>query len=310
MFASCQDSFIDVSSISIKSINIELDYTKAKVYGKLQTESTSPQVSEIIVSYGLSEGEMTKTSTGSYDSINGYSVDLVGLQDGAKYFFRVDVLVGKACISSDINSFITFPLGPIDLDLPSGNKWASHNLGANKPTDAGLYFAWGETAEKTNYSWEAYIYCNDGNNSELTKYTTSKTYAYLDKVDNLVSLEQMDDAAHVLLGVNWVTPSYKDWIELIDNCIITKAEFNGLLGCMITSKKEPNNLKKWIFLPSQYGYYDMTSIRDDSSSSYYWSSTLSSLDRYALNFDIRSSGKVAESRGSRCFGELIRPVCK
>lgn len=310
MFASCQDSFIDVSSISIKSINVELDYTKAKVYGKLQTESISPQVSEIIVSYGLSEGEMTKTSTGSYDSINGYSVDLVGLQDGAKYFFRVDVLVGKACISSDINSFITFPLGPIDLDLPSGNKWASHNLGANKPTDAGLYIAWGETAEKTNYSWEDYVYCNEGNRNELTKYTTRRLTAYLGKVDNLVSLDQMDDAAHIILGSNWVTPSYKDWIELIDNCIITKGEFNGLLGCKITSKKDPNNLKKCIFLPSQHGYYDTTSIRDDYSNSYYWSSTLSSDDQSALSFQIRSAGKVAESRGPRCFGELIRPVCK
>ena len=33
----------------------------------------------------------------------------------------------------------------IDLGLPSGLLWASTNVGAEKPEDFGLYFAWGET---------------------------------------------------------------------------------------------------------------------------------------------------------------------
>ena len=33
----------------------------------------------------------------------------------------------------------------IDLGLPSGTKWASCNVGASKPEEFGLYFAWGET---------------------------------------------------------------------------------------------------------------------------------------------------------------------
>ena len=33
----------------------------------------------------------------------------------------------------------------VDLGLPSGLKWASCNVGAEKPEDFGLYFAWGET---------------------------------------------------------------------------------------------------------------------------------------------------------------------
>ena len=32
----------------------------------------------------------------------------------------------------------------VDLGLPSGLKWAKWNVGAKKPEDSGLYFAWGE----------------------------------------------------------------------------------------------------------------------------------------------------------------------
>ena len=33
----------------------------------------------------------------------------------------------------------------VDLALPGGTKWANMNVGAEKPEDFGLYFAWGET---------------------------------------------------------------------------------------------------------------------------------------------------------------------
>lgn len=36
----------------------------------------------------------------------------------------------------------------IDLRLPSGTKWAACNIGAEKPTEFGDYFAWGDTSAK------------------------------------------------------------------------------------------------------------------------------------------------------------------
>ena len=33
----------------------------------------------------------------------------------------------------------------VDLGLPSGTLWATCNVGATSPEQAGLYFAWGET---------------------------------------------------------------------------------------------------------------------------------------------------------------------
>lgn len=42
----------------------------------------------------------------------------------------------------------------IDLRLPSGTKWAACNIGAEKPTEFGDYFAWGDTSAKTIMSEE------------------------------------------------------------------------------------------------------------------------------------------------------------
>ena len=47
----------------------------------------------------------------------------------------------------------------VDLGLPSGTLWAKCNLGAENETDAGDYFAWGETETKKDYKlyrWSKY----------------------------------------------------------------------------------------------------------------------------------------------------------
>lgn len=45
----------------------------------------------------------------------------------------------------------------VELGLPSGMKWAAWNVGATKPEEYGLYFAWGEI--------EGYAEITDQNNS-------------------------------------------------------------------------------------------------------------------------------------------------
>ena len=46
----------------------------------------------------------------------------------------------------------------IDLGLPSGTKWACCNVDAKIPEGYGGYYAWGETSEKSLYSWRTYTY--------------------------------------------------------------------------------------------------------------------------------------------------------
>ena len=92
----------------------------------------------------------------------------------------------------------------VDLGLPSGLKWAKCNVGAEKETDAGLYFAWGETTGYTasqvgtdkQFSWSDYKYGNSS--SDLTKYNQS---------DGKTVLESADDAASQIMGGDWRMPA-------------------------------------------------------------------------------------------------------
>ena len=99
----------------------------------------------------------------------------------------------------------------VDLGLPSGNLWAKCNIGADTEEDAGLYFQWGDTqgytAEQVGVdkqfgsNFSDYKWYGDGG---FTKYNT---------VDNKLTLDLEDDAAHVLMGGNWRMPTS-------DECVI------------------------------------------------------------------------------------------
>lgn len=87
----------------------------------------------------------------------------------------------------------------IDLGLPSGTKWASCNIGANKPTEYGDYFAWGDTSAKIDYVGK-----------------TCETYdldVYSLKMDNYVNrrnvLCEKYDAAAYILGEGWRIPFWR-----------------------------------------------------------------------------------------------------
>ena len=57
------------------------------------------------------------------------------------------------------------------VDLGLSVKWATCNVGAEKPEDYGDYFAWGETKPKTEYSLSTYKFTTDGGNSNTDSYT-------------------------------------------------------------------------------------------------------------------------------------------
>ena len=107
----------------------------------------------------------------------------------------------------------------VDLGLPSGTLWAKCNIGAEKETDYGLYFQWGDVvgykdaSSGKSFSWSDYKYCN-GSSTTLTKYNNSSSYG---TVDNLNILEPSDDAATVNMGGSWRIPSNWEYQELIDN---------------------------------------------------------------------------------------------
>ena len=187
------------------------------------------------------------------------------------------------------------------VDLGLSVKWATCNVGANKPEEYGDYFAWGETQPKSNYDWSTYKWYN-GDNDYLTKYCYDSLSGI---VDNKTVLDLSDDAARANWGGSWRMPTTEEQQELISNCTWTWTTQSGVNGYKVTSDKNGTS----IFLPVA-GYRDFSSLYLAGSFGHYWSSSLdtdNSNSAYGLHFNL-----VRVSRyhyDSRLAGFSVRPVC-
>lgn len=194
----------------------------------------------------------------------------------------------------------------VAVDLGLSVKWATCNVGANKPSDYGNYFAWGEVLPKSNYSentykWGKTINGEYGEEYEYTKYCAA---------DGLKVLLKEDDAATVNWGGKWRMPTNREMEELEEKCLFKMVFNDGVKGWEVTG---PNG--KTIFLPCA-GYRVGTSVETKGTVGHYWSSTLD-LDfiighYYYANKLVMSDG-IQGVGGSyieyRETGLPIRPVC-
>lgn len=158
----------------------------------------------------------------------------------------------------------------VDLGLPSGILWADRNVGATKPEDFGLYFAWGETqgytgiTDEKQFSVADYKFCGSSS-SKLTKYNNNSSFG---TVDNLTTLEQVDDAAYTSEKTCRMSTK-ADFEELTANTTSTWETLNGVYGRRFTSKTNGNS----IFVPAAGGC-SYGSAGNVGSNGYYWSSSL------------------------------------
>ncbi len=158
----------------------------------------------------------------------------------------------------------------VDLGLPSGNLWATCNIGASAPEANGNYYSWAETSPKESYRWETYKYSYYGSNERiyLTKYCLDSEFGYHGFVDNIQTLEPLDDAAVVNWGGGWRTPSVEDWLELCQNCYSGHATLNNVNGYYFVARNGQT-----LFLPfaGQYYYNDVYCLTNQGD---YWLNTL------------------------------------
>ena len=259
----------DVTGVSVKTTDVTVYYTSAEFSGKV----TSPApLKEIKFFYGTNKSNLSQSSSNVSPSSDGtVLVTVSNLEDGQEYFYQLVAYVGKTPVKGEVKDFVTFVEGPVDLDLPSGKKWASHNLGAKYPTEKGEYYAWGETKPKEVYDWSTYKYCQ-GDYRTLTKYTTGTANSADKTADKITELERSDDAATANLGSSWHTPTLKEWVELNDNCVVTEKNINGVRGLIIRSKKDQSNNKKFIFIPSNPGICRGNNF--EGNRSIYWTASL------------------------------------
>ena len=183
----------------------------------------------------------------------------------------------------------------VDLGLPSGLKWATCNVGASSPEQAGLYFAWGET---TGYTAEQ---VKRGERSfSLDVYNSGSAAS----ISTDLTLEQ--DAAHVNLGGNWRMPTNNEWQELLDNCnVVWTADYNGtgIKGRIFTSNVNGNS----VFFPAS-GIADDSRMDGVGKKGVYWSaSKIGGPNVWQLFFN-----SSTQSMGSsiRKYGCSVRGVFK
>lgn len=193
----------------------------------------------------------------------------------------------------------------VDLDLPSGLKWATCNVGATLPEGYGDYFAWGEVKSKSLYTLNTYKWVEidqNGEISSLKKYNDGEYYA--GQTDNLTILLAEDDAATANWGSDWRMPTEEEWRELSKNCEYSWEEINGVKGLKFTGKNG-----KWIFLPAA-GSYEDGLFYDEGEEGHYWSSSLRESDN-SLSFcpHIKSGGMKWKFE-DRSIGVSVRPVLK
>ena len=162
----------------------------------------------------------------------------------------------------------------VDLGLPSGTLWATMNVGANRPSDYGLYFQW-------------------GSDSNFSKYNTAGD-----------TLDLEDDAAHIHMGGDWHMPTPTQIRELINETDNIWTTQDGINGRLFTSKTDTS---KSIFIPAAGSAWD-GSLSGSGDYGYVWSSMLrSSYVRYGqgLYFGSDDAGLYY---GSRYSGFSVRGV--
>ena len=228
---------------------------------------------------------------------------MAGKNRRIEYDVLVDYVDGLRSdnISFVINISGTNIFGAQAVDLGLSVKWASCNVGANKPEEYGDYFAWGETKPKKVYSWDTYKYYIY---SESYGYGTITKYDIDDLAETSIILEAQDDAAVVNMGEKWRMPTEEELDELRFKCKWVWTNYRGVNGYKVIGKNG-----NFIFLPA--AGYAGTVINKIESEGYYWSSSLSFRGcNLACGLEISYDYGKSRKASYRYFGFSIRPVCK
>lgn len=297
---------ITVTSVTLTGeLGVDINNYNSSSYGML--------ISDDEEKVRACEGIQIK-STNQHNQI--FTVTTNTLSEETKYFYRAYLILNeKKYEYGDIKDFTTKPRerdgeenGHDFIDLGLSVKWATCNIGAAKPSAYGDYFSWGETAPKTNYSWENYSFYN-GAPTLVTKYCLSSESG---PVDGKFILEAEDDAASVNWGGKWHTPTEDEWDELSQKCIHHWVTKEGIKGLQLTSTING----KSIFLPAT-GDIRTTKFDQVGLFGHYWTANL--LPKKFVEEGIITSyyathiylGEYYESykRAYRNEGRAIRPVC-
>lgn len=292
---------------------VDVTETSATLNGNVYTaDGIKGNVSFRLWDYKGDDVEIDATITGSDSNYKySFSAQVENLEPDTEYVYWVQYTctingITFYYFSDDYAEFRTKeksdePTPGEAIDLGLSVKWASHNVGASSPEGYGVYYAWGETEEKSSFYY---------NNYKYYKYYNNSTDDF-DYIGSNISGTQYD-VALVKWGGSWRMPTRDEIKELVNKCTRKWTTLNGVNGLLVTG---PNGNS--IFLPAA-GYRHGTDLDYRGSSGYYWSAALNESDSdSAGGLQFSSSNIFGSSNGywhwsnwlsSRCNGCTVRPV--
>ena len=284
---------VELKSISLSKATLELEEGSTAT---LTVKYNPSNATDKTTTWKSSDASVVKVSTnGKVTALKAGSAAIVAKCGDKDAYCNVTVKA-KEIQSTGIH------VGHEWVDLGLSVKWATSNVGAGSPEGYGSYFAWGETSQKSEYTWSNLKYCNDNSGDIFSKYVTKSKYG---PVDNRTTLELSDDAARANWGGSWRMPTEAEFQELIDNCTWTWTTLNGKNGYKVTSKKNGNS----VFLPAAGWRYD-ASLGNAGSDGFYWSSSLSEGSSFFARSLYFNSGYHYTSYYDRRYGQSVRPVLR
>lgn len=160
----------------------------------------------------------------------------------------------------------------VDMGLPSGNLWATMNVGSTAVTDPGTYFSWGELSGKSDYSFSTYKWHTG--TTGVTKYNTT---------DGKLVLDDEDDVAIQRWGNGWRMPTSAETYELFTATTSSITTYQGVDVIKLTSRQNGNVL-----------YIPISGIMDGTSLAYLGSGVIMSKTM---------AGAVSENQTVNTYGQ-------
>ena len=187
----------------------------------------------------------------------------------------------------------------VDLGLPSGIKWAGWNVGASRPEEYGGYYAWGETEEKSEYSFETYKHRERADYDHNHSGDGCWCWDYKHIGDCISGTSY--DVATVKWGGGARMPTREEIQELVEYCGFEGGYLNDVAGKFVIG---PNGNS--IFIPFAGGRFN-TDLSNEGRHGYCWSGTFRDDNRaYRLHF-VWDSSNWGPNWG-REDGQSVRPV--
>ena len=291
---------VKIESIDSTSVSFTTADIVATLTGGLEDASL------VGIAYGTSPNGLTLSDVAddshkiSKDVSGTVTFQFTNLQMHTKYYAMVYVKTSDGYVKSGVISFTTlarFPVADaVDLDLPSGIKWASWNIGSSSPldvpSDGSTLFGWGDPN-------------GDVRSLAIGDNPYYKDCDVDDKSVNIAGTKY--DIATVQWGKGWQLPTTAQFRELITNCEM-KVDTYTYLGktyraYKIWSKKNPN---KFIYLPEAGLRNSRGEYKQVGNGCYYWTAINNGAG--SANYAIPSQGSVSEDHLMYVCLLAIRPI--